>query len=248
MAENWIDALNERDKQLEPEPELAIKAVPSGDDFNKENRRYAAAQPVEDPGKSFQLSRPGVVASAAIVGVLGIGIASVVTLSSSFNDDEQVVASEGTDNAKTVGVEAVSGNTESEVAASENNQDSTDSQVAIGSDCSVEITPDVSSEDSPRSAVTAFEEAYFGQDSDAIKQHVAKDSSLYKQDWETVLKDAAPKGTTWCATMQPAQGNAVDVDLKMTPPDERASIYRQTVTAEQVDGQWVVAEVAAREG
>src|SRR5699024_5479284 len=155
---------------------------------------------------------------------------------------------EGTDNAKTVGVEAVSGNTEGEVAASENNQDSTDSQVAIGSDCSVETTPDVSSEDSPRSAVTAFEEAYFAQDSDAIKQHVPKDSSPHTQDWETVLKAAAPKGTTGSATMQTAPGNAVHVDQKTTPTDERATTYRENPTAEQVDGQWVLAEAAARAG
>lgn len=243
MADNWIDALDERDKQLEPEPELAIKAVPSGDDFSNDDEApgHSAAQPVTDPGKSFHLSRPVVVGSIAVVGVLGIGIASAVTLTNTLNSDDQVVA-EDADKPGPVGVEAVSGETESAAADMEN------TQVSIGSDCSEATADDVISEDSARSAVTAFEEAYFAQDGDSVKQHVAKDSSLYKQDWDKVLKEAAPQGTTWCATMQPAEGESVDVDLKMTPPGERASVYRQTVTAELADGQWVVTNVAAREG
>lgn len=243
MATNWIDALDERDALLDQEPEPTIKAVPNVEDSTELEAKKlpAASRRVKDPFKGFQLNKTVVASAVAIVGVVGVATASVLTLSNSV-EEEQVVAPEE-QSAGTVGVEAATSEGEEVVPASL----VADKKVSIGSSCSTDVVEEVAQEDSPRGAVAVFESAYFAQDSQAVKDAVSPDSHMQEQDWDKVLKEAAPEGTTWCATMPPADGDAVDVDLEMSLPHERPVVYRQTATAEQHNGEWLITEISARE-
>lgn len=244
MADSWITALDERDARPEPVPE--IKAVPTHDD---EAERADAGPPIHEVKKTKgsdetgQQPRPkktlvasGVVA-LALVGIVG---ASVITLNNSVNSSEN----ESAPDAQAEAPVAVQADGEDEAMPGTSSADN--EQVSIGTDCSEKTDSSVSGEDSPRSAVTAFENAYFSQDAQGVKKAVAKSSDLHKKDWEKVLKEAAPKGTAWCATMQPASGDSVNVDLKMALPDQGAKIYRQTVTATENNGQWLVSSISSR--
>lgn len=244
MAKNWIDALDERD--VVPEPEPAIKAVPDDEEISTPELEQKDTKPsrVKDPTKGFHFTKTMVASALAIVGVVGVVGASLATLANSVGDgEEDVVAEAPAEQASTVGVEAASGAMGEEVPA----EDFTDTQVSIGTDCSDDVNAEVDSENSPRSAVTAFENAYFAQDGEGVKEAVSPESGLYDRDWDEVLQEAAPEGTTWCATMPPADGDAVDVDLEMSLPHERPVVYRQTATAEQHNGEWLITEISARE-
>lgn len=112
-------------------------------------------------------------------------------------------------------------------------------------------TPIAASSKDLRGAVVAFEEAYYSQDSEALLETVAKDSGLAETDWDTVLPEAAPEGTTWCVTIQPAKPEArsVDIDLNVTDPDGDETTYRQRVSGKTVPGtqQWRLTKIESRQ-
>ena len=111
-------------------------------------------------------------------------------------------------------------------------------------------TPIVGGTKDLRSAVVAFEKAYYGQDTDALMETVAQDSGLAETDWETVLPEAAPEGTTWCVTIQPTkpQAKSVDIDLTVTDPNGEETMYRQRVSGKTVPGtqQWRLTKIESR--
>ena len=118
----------------------------------------------------------------------------------------------------------------------------TSSEIAeVGTRCSGNNDVDVSAEDSPRAAIAKFEKAYFDADANGVKASLTKDSEMQKQDWMKILPKAAPKGTTWCLTMQPSEGDTTSVELEVKQPkEEKPTLYKQKVTAKEANGSWAV--------
>lgn len=109
-------------------------------------------------------------------------------------------------------------------------------------------TPVAAGRNDLRSTVVAFETAYYNRDARGLMETVAKDSGLAATDWDTVLDQAAPEGTTWCVTLQPPRGSSVDIDLVVTSPDGEEQTYRQRVSGRQVPGstRWQLTKIDSR--
>lgn len=109
-------------------------------------------------------------------------------------------------------------------------------------------TPVAAGRNDLRSTVVAFETAYYSRDARGLMETVAKDSGLAATEWDTVLDQAAPEGTTWCVTLQPTQGSSVDIDLVVTSPDGEEQTYRQRVSGRPVPGstRWQLTKIDSR--
>ena len=109
-------------------------------------------------------------------------------------------------------------------------------------------TPVAQSRTDLRGTVVAFETAYYNRDASALLETVAADSGLAATEWDDILDEAAPEGTTWCATLQPPKGNSVDIDLVVTSPDGDEETYRQRVSGRQIPGsqRWQLIKIDSR--
>nr|WP_162933261.1 hypothetical protein [Corynebacterium lactis] len=100
-----------------------------------------------------------------------------------------------------------------------------------------------------RGTVVAFQTAYYNRDTHALMETVAANSGLAAAEWTSILDQAAPEGTLWCATLQPASGNVVDIDLAVTSPSGDKETYRQRVTGRQMPGstRWQLTKIDSRQ-
>ncbi|MGP6175501.1 hypothetical protein [Corynebacterium sp. A21] len=98
-----------------------------------------------------------------------------------------------------------------------------------------------------RGAVAQWQEAYYARDVETLEGAIAPDSWLLESDWASVLDEAAPEGTTWCAVMSPTTGESVDVDVMVTFPDGASETYPQTVYGVYDGEHWLIDDITSRE-
>ncbi|MCQ9334514.1 hypothetical protein NQ042_10600 [Corynebacterium phoceense] len=242
--QDWLDALDEKDKATNSKPELRALSdadhgdrgfVPVGADADKV-ANTGTRPSVEREASSQKRSGWVPLALAAGTFVL-IGGAAVAFLSQSsvMSSDEEQPAPEpvAESTSTTVSASAVEG--PQAVSASG------ETSLETGSLCATDDGEAISSENSPRTAIAAFEKAYFATDADGVKKALTKASEMQKQDWAKILPDAAPKGTEYCLKMKPSKGEKTSVELEVqTPGEETSTVYKQLVTAKETAGTWAV--------
>lgn len=241
MASDWLNALDDKERSREREQQTAeLEAVVEHDPVEDESVGRA-------PVVTKTLDKSTRVTGGVLLGVVAV---TVVGLGSYFafagdSDDTGVVA-----DASDAGspAEAASQNVqqsvgpETTVAAAPET-----SAAALGNKCE-DAGLDPAGEESIRGAVATFETAYFDRNSDALIDSLSEDSPLREQDWDKVLNEVAPDGTTWCAELAPVEQGAtsVDVDLEMKTPGGKAETYTQTIHGDKTASGWVVTSVEAR--
>lgn len=98
-----------------------------------------------------------------------------------------------------------------------------------------------------RGTISKWQTAYYSEDAETVKQLLAPDSWMQDQDWATILPDAAPEGSSWCAVMAPVKDDSVDVDLMVTFADGSSQTYQQTVSgAQNESGEWQIVDITTR--
>ena len=268
--DDWLDALDNHDKQNSAKPDLrALDSTKEEeesrvDDTQTEKTSEETAPAVEEKPKPKAKAKPAAKEEPAVSGpdsvdksekkpaknkksrgvalpiALGVGVFALVgagafTFLAQMGDSSEDTASQEhsqqsspvAEEADQQGPQPVS-DTSSEVAE-------------VGTRCSGNNDVDVSAEDSPRAAIAKFEKAYFDADANGVKASLTKDSDMQKQNWMKILPKAAPKGTTWCLTMQPSEGDTTSVELEVRQPkEEKPTLYKQKVTAKEANGSWAV--------
>ena len=123
-----------------------------------------------------------------------------------------------------------------------------DEQVAVAGQCDPEqdeITLSTA-DTSLRGVVAKWQGKYYDRDT-SLTDLLTEGSWLHDQDWEEVLTEGAPEGSSWCAVMAPVKGNSVDVDVMVTFADNSSQVYQQTVTGQQdEDGTWRIDDIEIR--
>lgn len=122
-------------------------------------------------------------------------------------------------------------------------------QVAVAGQCEPEAGEiRLSTGDSTlRGTVAQWEKAYYSQDVQALTALLTADSWMRGQDWVTILPEAAPEGSQWCAVMSPVKNtNLVDVDLMVVFADGSSQTYQQTVIGEQNQSGWLISDIETR--
>ena len=123
-----------------------------------------------------------------------------------------------------------------------------DEQVAVAGQCDPEqdeITLSTA-DTSLRGVVAKWQGKYYDRDT-SLTDLLTEGSWLHDQDWEEVLAEGAPEGSSWCAVMAPVKGNSVDVDVMVTFADNSSQVYQQTVTGQQdEDGTWRIDDIEIR--
>lgn len=246
MATNWFDALDEKETAVDV-PDIEDTAVLDfADDVQDE------PEPDSEDEKEAETKRSGRDKSLWVVGgVVALGVVLVPVLGRGL---EAVISGEsGKETAAVAGPTAavsqspVSAETEA-AAAKENGAVSLADATEIGTACEAGSDA-VAEEDSVRGATAEFERAYFFRDSARLVNVTAESSPLREQDWAELLPEAAPDGTTWCASFAPIEKDAttVDLDLTMELPGEEPATYAQVVTGKQTPDGWKIVRIDARE-
>lgn len=124
-----------------------------------------------------------------------------------------------------------------------------DSVIGVAGECEpedgeVHITAD---DATIRGAVAQWQSSYYSRDVETLESAIALDSWLLDNDWESVLTEAAPDGTTWCAVMSPTTDESVDVDVMVTFPDGESVTYPQTVSGVRDGDSWLIEDITTRE-
>ena len=123
-----------------------------------------------------------------------------------------------------------------------------DEQVAVAGQCEPEQdeTTLSTADTSLRGVVAKWQGKYYDRDT-SLTDYLTEGSWLHDQDWEEVLAEGAPEGSSWCAVMAPVKGNSVDVDVMVTFADNSSQVYQQTVTGQQdEDGTWRIDDIEIR--
>lgn len=123
-----------------------------------------------------------------------------------------------------------------------------DEQVAVAGQCEPEQdeTTLSTADTSLRGVVAKWQGKYYDRDT-SLTDYLTEGSWLRDQDWEEVLAEGAPEGSSWCAVMAPVNGNSVDVDVMVTFADNSSQVYQQTVTGQQdEDGTWRIDDIEIR--
>lgn len=124
-----------------------------------------------------------------------------------------------------------------------------DSVIGVAGECEpedgeVEIAED---DATVRGAVAQWQSAYYSRDVETLESAIVPDSWLLDNDWESVLAEAAPDGTSWCAVMSPTTDESVDVDVMVTFPDGDSETYPQTVSGTRAGAHWLIDDITSRE-
>lgn len=240
MADDWLEALEKSNVQ-----KIKPVALPDVDEKAEDAPKIA---PVTAPTREKKTPSPrtkrtsrSTMALLTTTGVLVvIGIGSLAALS------------------YFTGQPVASNNAHNEVAETSLAQTSempgtsplkTSDPASVGNACD-SSTPTVAEEKTIRGAITEFETAYFARDSERLDSSTTQASPLRKQNWDTVLAEAAPDGTTWCAELGAVDDKTttVDVDLTMTVPGKPPTTYQQRATGENTTDGWKLVALEARQG
>lgn len=124
-----------------------------------------------------------------------------------------------------------------------------DSVIGVAGECEpedgeVHVTAD---DATIRGAVAQWQSSYYSRDVETLESAIAPGSWLRDNDWESVLTEAAPDGTTWCAVMSPTTNESVDVDVMVTLPDGESVTYPQTVSGVRNGDSWLIEDITTRE-
>lgn len=123
-----------------------------------------------------------------------------------------------------------------------------DEQVAVAGQCEPEEDETTLStgDTSLRGVVAKWQGKYYDRDT-SLTEYLTEGSWLHDQDWEEVLAEGAPEGSSWCAVMAPVKENSVDVDVMVTFADNSSQVYQQTVIGKQdTDGTWRIDDIEIR--
>lgn len=123
-----------------------------------------------------------------------------------------------------------------------------DEQVAVAGQCKPEQgeTTLSTADTSLRGVVAKWQSKYYDRDT-SLTDYLTEESWLHDQDWEKVLEEGAPEGSSWCAVMAPVKDNSVDVDVMVTFADDSSQVYQQTVTGKQDEaGTWRIDDIEIR--
>lgn len=124
-----------------------------------------------------------------------------------------------------------------------------DSVIGVAGECEpedgeVHITAD---DATIRGAVAQWQSSYYSRDVEVLESAIAPGSWLLDNDWESVLTEAAPDGTTWCAVMSPTTDESVNVDVMVSFPDGESVTYPQTVSGVRDGDSWLIEDITTRE-
>lgn len=124
-----------------------------------------------------------------------------------------------------------------------------DSVIGVAGECEpedgeVHVTAD---DATIRGAVAQWQSSYYSRDVETLESAIAPGSWLRDNDWESVLTEAAPDGTIWCAVMSPTTNESVDVDVMVTFPDGESVTYPQTVSGVRDGESWLIEDITTRE-
>lgn len=179
-------------------------------------------------GGAVSIDRSMIIIGGIIVLAVVIAVASLWYLKSASTGDTQADGAQ-----ETVSVQATG------------NQDE---QVAVAGQCEPEQdeTTLSTADTSLRGVVAKWQGKYYDRDT-SLTDYLTEGSWLRDQDWEEVLAEGAPEGSSWCAVMAPVKGNSVDVDVMVTFADNSSQVYQQTVTGQQdEDGTWRIDDIEIR--
>lgn len=179
-------------------------------------------------GGAGTIDRSMIIIGGIIVLAVVIAVASLWYLKSASTGDVQADGAQ-----ETVSVQATG------------NQDG---QVAVAGQCEPEQdeTTLSTADTSLRGVVAKWQGKYYDRDT-SLTDYLTEGSWLHDQDWEEVLAEGAPEGSSWCAVMAPVKGNSVDVDVMVTFADNSSQVYQQTVTGQQdEDGTWRIDDIEIR--
>lgn len=238
MADDWLDELAQRDRRRRRE---AVRPVEEAASVESVATR-AEVDPDQHRRRKTTIAMTA--GSVGLVAVVGFGVWGVSSSLGNGDEQAQQAGSTGVSQGPTVSAAAQHTST----AASARVDPATKTVVA-GPECdadSDEVAIEDAEEDSLRQVIGDFEKAYFAHDDAGVRASVTEDSSMAKQDWKKVLPEAAPKGTTWCVTMAPVEGDQVDVDLMMAPPGKKETTYQQVVKGEKTAKGWRIDSISAR--
>ena len=179
-------------------------------------------------GGAVSIDRSMIIIGGIIVLAVVIAVASLWYLKSASTGDVQADGAQ-----ETVSVQATG------------NQDG---QVAVAGQCEPEQdeTTLSTADTSLRGVVAKWQGKYYDRDT-SLTDYLTEGSWLHDQDWEEVLAEGAPEGSSWCAVMAPVKDNSVDVDVMVTFADNSSQVYQQTVTGQQdEDGTWRIDDIEIR--
>lgn len=219
MAEDWFDMVGQPPA---PDREDASRGqeVPDNDGSTTTKTKENAKRP-----------SPAWVTTASALGLVIVGAGAVAFL---VNDSNSTAAEQAGNSAAV--------DTAAEVTDH-------DSVIGVAGDCEpedgeVEIAED---DATVRGAVAQWQAAYYSRDVETLESAIAPDSWLLDNDWENVLAEAAPDGTSWCAVMSPTADESVDVDVMVTFPDGDSETYPQTVSGTRDGEHWLIDDITSRE-
>lgn len=217
MAEDWFDVVGQPPA---PDREDAPREqeVPDNDGSTK----------TEEKTKH---KSPAWVTTVSALGVVIVGAGAVAYL---VNDSNSVAAEQAGDTGAV--------DTAAEVTDH-------DAVIGVAGECEPEDGEVEIAEDDAtiRGAVAQWQSAYYSRDVEMLESAIAADSWLLDSDWESVLTEAAPDGTSWCAVMSPTTGESVDVDVQVTFPDGDSETYPQTVSGVRDGEHWLIDDITSRE-
>ena len=257
--DDWLDALDNKDKEKESatrKPELRaladdeaptqeFESVPAADSAEeetvtkpapkKEKRRREKTRSIRTKRPKTQENSEASKRSSVLPVALGVGVLVVVA------GGAMTFLAQGGSTGSQPGSDPQPVAEDAQVQGPQPVETTADKVAEVGQLCSGNNDVDVSNEDSPRSAIVKFEQAYFKADAQGVKDSLTKNSEMQNQDWNKILPDAAPKGTKFCLTMQPAQDSTTNVELEVKKPnDSNPTLYKQKVTAKEANGTWAV--------
>lgn len=219
MAEDWFDVVGQP-----PAPDRGDASreqeVPDNDG--------STTTTTEEKSKR---TSPNWVTAVGALGLVILGAGSVAYLVNSSNSTAAELANE---------TEPVSTTAEST---------DPDRVIGVAGECEPEDEEvEVVAEDTTiRGAVAQWQSAYYSRDVETLESAIAPDSWLLDNDWENVLAEAAPAGTSWCAVMSPTTDESVDVDVMVTFPDGDSVTYPQTVSGIRDGEHWLIDDITSRE-
>ncbi|MGO3084479.1 hypothetical protein [Ancrocorticia populi] len=219
MADSWFESV---DQPTAPERSNAPRARKASDN----DEVSVVASGAHNRGKVISLV-------FVLIVVLAVSVAYLVNAANNAN--EEAVESTPAGN---------SSDTEQAVADPE-------SVIGVAGDCrpdpgEVSVSAD---DENVRGAVAKWQKAYYSRDVAALKDSIAPGSWLLDNDWDSVLDEAAPDGTTWCAVMSPLEDpEVVDVDVTVSFADGKSETYPQRVTGVEEAGHWLIKDFETREG
>lgn len=88
-------------------------------------------------------------------------------------------------------------------------------------------------------AIAAFQQAYYDHDVDGVRQVLAPNAPLQKQNWDKVFS-SLEDNMSFCVTMQPATAQGTKIPTTLTVGNKT---YEQSVSVVNNGGTWFIQEI-----